>query len=387
MSEAGKYTITKTWVFSSEYITTGTICPDGRLAVAHTYGFARGYDQQWEQIPEVGEGRSGVRGLACDRDNRLWVAHYKGVSRYADGAWQTYGLDLLAMGEMVKEYVTTIVAAPDGKIWALTPKGVALFTDEKWTIFQDGQGFIGIPSALALDATGRPWVWVGDGVAVYENGNWKQFKTTAPTFPELISLDSRGWYWMGTFDKGVAVFDGATWSSYNRDTQNLSNNRITALATDSLGRVWAGTWYGLSVFDGSQWQTYRMDNADLLDNRITFVAVERDGPTLPSPVEKQKGSLTGTLPIPGKRVELCSEAIDNPSGNTPCAGQAFSMSTQSNNQGVFIFENIPPGYYYLIAETGNGWAELFDQLGVFSEMVLIKPGELYDLGTLEFITN
>ncbi len=103
--------------------------------------------------------------------------------------------------------------------------------------------------------------------------------------------------------------------------------------------------------------------------------------------KKQKGSLTGTLPIPGKRVELCSEAIDNPSGNTPCAGQSFSMSTQSNNQGVFIFENIPPGYYYLLAETGNGWAELFDQLGVFSEMVLIKPGELYDLGTLEFITN
>jgi hypothetical protein len=373
--------------FSSDYVTAGAICPDGRLVIANNHDFARGYDQQWEQIPSLGEGFGDMGRLACDKDNRIWVAHQKGVSRYIDGAWQTYGLEFLVRGKMNNEYVSTVIAAPDGRIWALTTKSVAMFADDKWTVFQDGQGLLGIPSALTLDATGRPWAWVNNGVAVYENGSWKQFKTTAPVSPNLISLDARGWYWLGASYQGLAVFDGKAWSSYNRETQNLLSNTITALAVDSLGRVWVGTEYGLSVFDGSGWQTYRMDNADLLDNQVTFVAVERDGPTLPPLVDKAKGSLTGTLPVIGKHVELCSEFVSSASGNTPCAGQPFSMSTQSNDQGVFVFENVPAGYYYLLAETDNGWVKLVDQSGSYSETVLITPGELYDLGVLEFVTK
>jgi hypothetical protein len=373
--------------FSSDYVTAGAICPDGNLAIAGLHGFAQGYDQQWEQIPSLDEELGEVRGLACDKDNRIWVAHQKGVSRYVDGAWRTYISDWLATGGLDNGYVSTVVAAPDGRVWALTTKSVAMFADEKWTVFQDGQGLFGIPSALTLDAVGRPWVWVNNGVAVYENGSWKQSKTTAPVSPNLLSLDARGWYWMGAFYKGVAVFDGKAWSSYNRETQNLLSNRITALTADSLGRVWVGTGYGLAVFDGSGWQTYRMDNADLLDNHVTFVAVERDGPTLPPLVDKAKGSLTGILPVMGKHVELCSEFINDPYGITPCAEQPFSMSTQSNDRGVFVFENVPAGYYYLLAETDNGWVKLVDQSASYSETVLITPGKLYDLGELEFVTK
>jgi hypothetical protein len=130
-----------------------------------------------------------------------------------------------------------------------------------------------------------------------------------------------------------------------------------------------------------------MDNSDLLDNRVTFVAVERDGPTLPPLLDKAKGSLTGTLPVIGKHVELCSEFVSSAYGNTPCAEQSFSMSTQSNDQGVFVFENVPAGYYYLLAETDDGWVKLVDQTASYSETVLITPGELYDLGVLKFVTK
>lgn len=270
----------------------------------------------------------------------------------------------------------------------LTKNSVAMFLDETWTVFQQGQGFLDHPSfsSLTLDVTGRPWVGYAGGVAVYDNGSWQEFgKTGGLGKPESIILDARGWLWLGNLVQGLAMFDGQTWSNYTQETQNLSNNSVRALAADSLGRVWIGTWYGLTVFDGSQWQTYRMDNSDLMDTRVTFVVVERDGPTLAPLVDKEKGSLTGTLPVAGMRVEICAEPVNETFfGETPCDGQTFYFSTRSNNEGAFLFENIPAGYYYMFAENNNGWAELVGELGFFSERVLIRPGEQSDLGPLIF---
>lgn len=371
---------------SDASLRAAAICPDGRLAIANTKGISLVNDQQWERIVDLDEAYGMAQGLACDRDGHLWAAHSKGVSRYADGVWQTYAVNELVTGELPNEKVFKVIAAPDGKIWVLTVYSVAMFADEKWTIFQDGQGFLGTPLSLTLDAAGRPWAGFGNEVAVYNNGTWQQNKINVLDAPQMISLDARGRLWLATFNKGLASYDGQTWSSYNMETHSLSSDTVTALAADSLGRVWAGTSYGLSVFDGSQWQTYRMDNSDLLDNKVAFVVVERDGPTLAPPVDKEKGSLTGKLPLRYKRVELCIDYVAGKfSGETPCSGQLFFLSTRTDEQGFFSFENVPAGYYSIVAETNNGWAKYFEESG--SEWVLIRPGEQYDLGELELTQN
>ncbi len=367
-------------------VPAGAFCPDGRLAVAHTKGFSLVRDGQWEQVPKLAEGYGMANDLVCDRDGRLWAAHYKGVSRFVDGAWQTFDINLLAPGEkMTDENVLRVFAAPDGRIWVQTLRSVALFADENWTVFQMGQGLPAGPLALALDATGRAWVWYGDGVAVYENGNWKQLQSTTPIPPSSISLDARGWLWMSSSNQGVSYFDGGKWSNHNRANYSLSTDRVSGLVTDTLGRVWVGTRYGLSVFDGSQWQTYRMDNSELMDNRVTFVSVERDGPILPPPLDKPKGSITGRFPMTNALIVICTEpAPETFSGDTPCSGQPFILSTQSYADGSFVFENVPAGYYYLYAETGNDdWAGLLEENGVDFERIRVKPGEPYDLGQLE----
>jgi hypothetical protein len=122
-----------------------------------------------------------------------------------------------------------------------------------------------------------------------------------------------------------------------------------------------------------------------MDNRVTFVSVERDGPTLPPPVDKPKGSITGRFPMTSSLIVICTEpAPETFSGDTPCSGQPFILSTQSYMDGSFVFENVPPGYYYLYAETGdNDWAGLLEDSGFDLERILVKPGEQYDLGPLE----
>lgn len=374
----------------SDYLQAAAFCPDGRLAIAHYSGISLFDGKKWEHIPQT-QNYNSADGIACDKNGGVWIAHYKGVSHYRKGEWKTYGAELLATGESANELVYDVAVGADGKVWAVTSRSVAMFEDGQWTVFQKGQGFNEdmFFNSLTLDATGRPWVGHSRGAAVYEDGNWKLLKKNGYDSINAIVLDAHGQFWLGTSLNGVSVFNGSTWTNYNREAENLSSNRVNALASDTLGRVWVGTSYGLSVFDGENWQTYRMENADLADNNVKFIAVTKDGPVLPALANKEKASLTGKLedadkkPFAGKRVLICVETLGTKfSGDTPCDGQPFFLSTQTDDKGVFLFENIPAGYYVIVAETETGWAQLTDQFGIGSERTLIKAGEKHDIGTL-----
>jgi hypothetical protein len=84
-----------------------------------------------------------------------------------------------------------------------------------------------------------------------------------------------------------------------------------------------------------------------------------------------------------KTIEICVETIGlSFSGDTPCSDQPFFISTKTDANGVFLIENVPAGYYVVIAETDTGWAQLTDQYGITSERTLIQAGEQYDIETL-----
>ena len=162
-----------------------------------------------------------------------------------------------------------------------------------------------------------------------------------------------------------------------------------SLTGDSSGRLWLGTSYGLTVFDGTNWQTFLMSNSGLGDNDVRFVIVTKDGPALPPLEEKENGSLTGTIEqadgtaLADARVEICVETIGSTFfGDTPCSDQPFFLSTTTDADGTFLIENVPAGYYVMVAETGTGWAQLVDNFGISSERTLIQPGEQHDIQTL-----
>src|SRR5688500_19199551 len=79
-------------------------------------------------------------GIACDADGGIWVAHFQGVSHYANGQWTTYGPENLASGESANELVYAVEVAPDGRVWVVTSRSVASFENGTWTVFQEGPG-------------------------------------------------------------------------------------------------------------------------------------------------------------------------------------------------------------------------------------------------------
>jgi hypothetical protein len=77
--------------------------------------------------------------------------------------------------------------------------------------------------------------------------------------------------WFGT-NKGVSVFDGENWTTYDTSNSGLAHNRVNAIATDSEGNVWFGTYCGLSKFDGTSWTTY-----DSLLQYVSAIATGQEG--------------------------------------------------------------------------------------------------------------
>ena len=375
----------------NNYLYAGAVCPDGQIAVAHISGLALFDGTAFEQIPEMDSSAS-PDGIACDADGGIWVAHFQGVSHYANGQWTTYGPENLASGESANELVYDVKVAPDGKVWVVTSRSVASFENDIWTVFQEGQGFSGSRffNALTLDALGRPWAAHSSGVDIFENGVWQSFESTDYNSPEAIGVDSKGQAWLGTLTAGAYLFDGNTWTQYDRASERLMSNHVTSISADSGGRVWLGTTHGLTVFDGANWRTFLMSNSGLGDNDVEFVIVTNDGPALPALEEKENGSLTGAIekangtPLADARVEICVETLASTfSGDTPCSEQPFSLSTTTDANGAFLIENVPTGYYVIVAETGDGsWAQLTDQFGITSERSLIQAGEAHDIGTL-----
>ena len=375
----------------NNYLYAGAVCPDGQFAIAHISGAVLFDGTAFKAIPEL-DTITSTEGIACDANGDIWLAHFQGVSRYSNGQWTTYGSDKLASGASANELVYDVEVAPDGRVWVVTSRSVAMFENMTWTIFQEGQGFDDSRffEALTVDSQGRPWVAHTGGVDYFENGKWTFIKENDYNSPQSLGVDARGHIWFGTITSGVFQFDGSTWTHHDRASEHLLSDYVTSVASDSSGRVWLGTSYGVTVFDGSNWQTLLMSNSGLGDNDINFILVSKDGPALPALEEKAKGSLTGKLekadgsPLVGATVEICVETLASSfNGPTPCSDQPFFLSTKTDENGVFLIENVPAGYYVIVAETDDGsWAQLTDEFGITSERTLIEAGEQVDIETL-----
>jgi len=374
---------------ASNYITALAACPDKKIAFATYQGISLFDGQNWSNISN-GE-FSSIDALACDAQGVLWVAHYQGVSRY-DGQWTKFGSDLLATGDSASELTYDIAIAPDGKVWAVTSNSVAFYDGGAWTIYQQGQGFDEklYFNAIAFDNTGRVLVSQSGGLAIFEDGEWTLNKS-----PDYISsvediiVDTTGRAWLGTLINGIYTFENGAWSNQTFEKTDLSSNDINAIAADTGGRVWVATEYGLSIFADGAWTVYGMNNSDLPANDIRGVAVIADGPTLPAAVEKETGSLTGQVknadgsPVADSTVEICVEILGTQFfGDTPCSDQPFFLTGATDAEGKFSFENVPPGYYTIVMQVGDGWAQLTGDFGSVSEQVLVKSGESTDVGDI-----
>ncbi|PWH17382.1 MAG: hypothetical protein DDG60_01995 [Anaerolineae bacterium] len=373
----------------NDYINALATCPNGTLVAAHYDGISLFDGKEWESIPRGNY--TTANALACDQQGNLWVAHFRGVSRY-DGNWTQFNASELATGTSASDLVYDVGIAPDGKVWVVTSNSVASFEDNAWTIYQEGQGFDKkmFFKSLTFDTEGHPIVAHNDGISTFKDGKWTITKSSDfLSSAEDIAVDAQGRIWIGTITQGLYMIEKGKWKNLTFQNSDLSSNSINNLSVDSQGRVWVATEYGLSVLTNDSWVVFRMDNSDLPVNDIRGVAILADIPSLPALQEKPTGSITGQVknedgtPIANSDVEICVEILGSTYfGATPCSDQPFYLTSKTDEQGKFSFENVPPGYYTLVMKIGDQWAQLTGNIGFVSEQVLVNPGKTTEVGDI-----
>ncbi|QQS12523.1 MAG: hypothetical protein IPK81_24150 [Rhodospirillales bacterium] len=357
---------------------------------AHGSGVSALDSKGWSQHPRWGS--ASAESIVCAGDT-LWVAHFKGVSRFQGGAWTTINPDQLASGASINDLIKSVSIAPDGAVWVATGRSVARFAKGEWTRFQQGEGFEKAVffERLAVGPDGKVWVAGSSGLWLRDGEKWTAVEQRLGTVRAMV-VDKAGRVFVGTHADGIHVYAAGAWTRHTRD-KGLPSNRINALAADGHGRVWAATSYGLAVLDGDKWTVYRMDNATLPANALVDLAVFRGGPAaLPKTEPTAPGSIIGRVagaeskPVAKAKVELCVEALFagiSRVQTTPCTGQPFARSQTTDADGRFAFEDVPAGKYILAIETEPGkWGLLTSGFVGASQMIPVAAGKRTDLQTL-----
>jgi len=73
-----------------------------------------------------------------------------------------------------------------------------------------------------------------------------------------ILHDSKGNYWIGSHQEGVARFDGESFTYFTVE-DGLSANQVRTIQEDDEGVIWFGTADGVSSFDGRNIEHHRVD--------------------------------------------------------------------------------------------------------------------------------
>ncbi len=191
-----------------------------------------------------------------DRNNNYWFAsNAEGVYRY-DGEKIIHITD---KNGLCSNYVWAIQEDINGKLWFTTRDGVCCFNGETFTNYTDV-----INNAITGNLhyqSGGLFFGLQDGVGYFDGKSFMKFTIHPGTYkPEANSLyrpysiysswaDNTGNVWFGTQEKGVARYDGNTFSWLSE--KDLAGPAVRTIFQDKKGNLWFGNnGGGLFRYDG-----------------------------------------------------------------------------------------------------------------------------------------
>jgi ligand-binding sensor domain-containing protein len=116
-----------------------------------------------------------------------------------------------------------------------------LSAEEVRNIFQDSEGYLWFLTREGLNR------YDGYEFKIYKQGN-SELSFTTSAF-ESICEDQEGRLWLGSFEKGILIFDKFEEKVISFETEarglTLFDKHIRSLLCDRSGHIWIGTEYGL----------------------------------------------------------------------------------------------------------------------------------------------
>jgi Tol biopolymer transport system component/streptogramin lyase len=249
----------------------------------------------WATYTSENSGLAGdtVNALTIDRQSRVWVGTYSGVSVFtSDSTWTTYTGKNSGLSN---DDVEALAVDGEGQIWVGTYYGgLSLFDPAKgsWTTYTSENSKLSFDfvDSLAVDNQGQMWIGTncsgscGALDVVSPGGRWEEYSEVnsylANYQVNALTVDKQGRIWAGTMSGLNMIATDGTWTTYAVYNSGLANDYVYALAVDGDGRVWVGTsGGGLSVFDPNKgsWKTYTHANSGLAYDDVSALVIDQEG--------------------------------------------------------------------------------------------------------------
>jgi len=212
-------------------------------------------------------------GVAIDENGVKWFGTQSGLSRFDDASWQTLDLD----DGLVSNTIQCIAIDNSSDIWIGTDNGLSKYDG---TLFSNFTTTEGLPDNsildIACDNSGNVWLASFGGLTKYNGSVFYNYTTSDGMSSDFISCVTAtgSLLYIGTFGAGLMIYDGTTFTPLTTDN-GLQDNNISAIAFDSDGNLWVGSYYGITVLDNSYnvVTTYTLDNG-LINNYVQDIAID-----------------------------------------------------------------------------------------------------------------
>lgn len=234
-------------------------------------------------IPE-GLGDAFVYGVITAKNGDVWIATWSGVNRVRGGnlddrsKWDLYTVEN-TKGGLPNDWVYGLVEGRNGEIWLATEGGMAKFANNRWENWNHARGlgasydrvkkdiaFKSDPSKQSVHhAKQKEEMGLKDVDVAYN-----------PNYVVALATDSSGQVWAGTWGGGLSRYDGKRWHSYTT-TEGLPGNHVFSLHRDLRGRLWVGTNNGLTWWQDGKFGKALTVTDGLFANNVFAMSSSADG--------------------------------------------------------------------------------------------------------------
>jgi len=119
-------------------------------------------------------------------------------------------------------------------------------------------------TCIAQSGDGTLWIGTGkQGLIHYDGAVWSTYQREIDRSQEKLLVIGRHEKKVPSPEyNGVVNFNGTDWATGGRSFSGFPNNRIDAVTIDSSGYIWTCTGVGLVRFDGKNWKRYPFNNKE-----------------------------------------------------------------------------------------------------------------------------
>jgi ligand-binding sensor domain-containing protein len=198
-----------------------------------------------------------VQSICKDASGEVWIATYNyGLIRLSNTKISQYTVN----DGLPSNTVLSVINSSDGKTWAGTRQGLALYDGNKFTVFKTTDGLASDNiKCLFQDSENNIWIGTsGGGVSKLGSNRFLRYSENKDLGKWIYSIrvDKKQNIWIGSSLLGVTKYDGVKFTHYT-SKDGFVDEKVRAIHCDKDGVMWFGTEKkGVYSFDGALFKRY-----------------------------------------------------------------------------------------------------------------------------------